>query len=145
MSLSKFVNNNEEYLKDAINDGVSGEAITSTLEDLIEKVELSGKTPKQLKETVDVITEMKSDVKEINNENYSSTLVKENSEKIKSALSDGIASNEVVKGLTTSLNNSNTRKGKEHLNFISNLITKIKRKELTLSNSMEKGRQKVKV
>ncbi len=136
---------NKEYLTDAIKSGVSGEALSSTLEDIVGKVEQTGKTPAQLKDTVEVITEMKSDIKNTNSLEYSSTLVKENSEKIKSALNEGLTSDEVVTSLTNSLNSSNTKKGKENLSFMTKLISKMKRKELTLSNNMEKGRQKIKI
>ena len=144
MALSNFINNNEEYLTAAIKSGVSGEALSSTLEDIVEKVKQTGKTPTQLKDTVEVIAKMKSDIKNTNSLEYSSTLVKENSEKFKSALNEGLTSDEVVTSLTNSLNSSNTKKGKEHLSFMTKLITKMKRKELTLSNNMEKGRQKIK-
>ena len=96
MALSNFINNNEEYLTAAIKSGVSGEALSSTLEDIVEKVKQTGKTPTQLKDTVEVIAKMKSDIKNTNSLEYSSTLVKENSEKFKRALNEGLTSDEVV-------------------------------------------------
>ena len=142
--VSNTVKENEEYLSDAIYNGVSGDAVNSTLEDVAAKADELGKTPVQLKESVEVITEMKSDLKKSNSDEYKSTLVKENSERIKSALEDGITPVEVQTTLNKSLDDSNTKKGKKHLNFIVKLVSKMKKKELTLSKESEKGVQKVK-
>ncbi len=140
---SNTVNENKEYLSDAISNGVSGEAVNSALEDVVAKVEELGKTPDQLKESVEVITEMKSDLEKSNSGEYKSNLVKENSERIKSALEDGITPVEVQTTLNKSLNDTDTKKGKKHLNFIVKLISKMKKKELVLSKKEEKGIQKV--
>ena len=136
---SNTVNENKEYLSDAISNGVSGEAVNSALEDVVAKVEELGKTPDQLKESVEVITEMKSDLEKSNSGEYKSNLVKENSERIKSALEDGITPVEVQTTLNKSLNDTDTKKGKKHLNFIVKLISKMKKKELVLSKKEEKG------
>ena len=136
---SNTVNENKEYLSDAISNGLSGEAVNSTLEDVVAKAEELGRTPDQLKKSVEVITEMKSDIEKSNNEEYKSTLVKENSERIKSALADGITPVEVQ----TTLNKSLEDTGNEHLNFIVKLLAKMKNIELTRSNDRKKVRQKI--
>ena len=141
---STVIEENEEYLSDAIYNGVSGEAVNSTLEDVAAKADELGKTPVQLKESVEVITEMKSDIEKSNSDEYKSTLVKENSERIKRALENGITPVEVQTTLNKTLEDTNTKNGKKHLNFIVNLLSKIKRKELTRSKENEKGVQKVK-
>lgn len=145
MAISNFVNNNEEYLKDAINNGVSSESVGATIEDMVVKSEELGKTPSQLKEAVETIADMKSSVENKNDETFASDLVKENSEKIKSALNDGLSPDEVANALIKSTDEATNKKGKKHLNFIVNLISKMKRKEFTLSRNREKGRQKIKV
>ena len=144
---SRTVFDNEKYLTDAINSGISGEAISSTLEGIVEKVGQTGQTPTQLKEAVEVVAEMKSGEKEAdsNSEEYSSTLVRENSGKIKSALNNGLTSSEVAVNLTNSLKSSNNRKEKKHLRFVVKFIARTKRKERTLSNNMQKGVQKIKI
>ena len=136
---SNTVNENKEYLSDAISNGLSGEAVNSTLEDVVAKADELGKTPVQLKKSVEVITEMKSDIEKSNNEEYKSTLVKENSERIKCALADGITPVEVQ----TTLNKSLEDTGNEHLNFIVKLLAKMKNIELTRSNDRKKVRQKI--
>ncbi len=144
--VSNTVKENEEYLSDAIYNGVSGEAVNSTLEDVAAKADELGKTPVQLKESVEVITEMKSDIEKSNSDEYKSTLVKENSERIKRALENGITPVEVQTTLNKTLEDTNTKNGKKHLNFIIKLLSKMKNKDkkLTRSKENEKGVQKVK-
>ena len=141
------VNFNEENIKDAINNGIDGEAINSTLEDMMNKIEQKGENPKQAKEVVETIVDMKKDTNNIVDEKYASNFVKENNEKIKSAINDGITPKEVAKTLVESTNNAKDKKSKKHLKFITKLISKLKVKELRLRNEnrkqIEKGRQKV--
>lgn len=145
MAVSNLVNNNEELIKDAINEGISGDAVESTLEDVINKSDEVGKTPKQVKEVVETIVDMKEKENIKVDEKYASEFVKNNSDKIESALSDGITPKEVTVTLVNSTNEATNRKGKKHLNFIVKLITKMKNKELKLNkeNVQEKGYQKV--
>ena len=147
MAITKLINENEENIKSAALEGISGEAVESTLEDVVNVAESSGKTPAQVKDAVEAIVEMKGDVSNKIDESFASQFVKENNEKIKSALEDGISPKEVATTLVNSTNNSNTKKGRKHLKFIVNLISKMKKKELKLKkekeNVQEKGYQKV--
>ncbi len=143
MAISNLVNNNEEYIKDAINNGIGAEAVNSTLGDMMTKSESLDRTPKQVKQVVETIVEMKKDTNNISDEKYSSDFVRENNEKIKSAIEDGINANEVAKTLIDSTKMANNKKNKNHLRFITKLISKMKIKELSLKKNMEKGVQKV--
>lgn len=147
MAMTKTINENEDALKSAIQEGISGEAVESTLEDVVNVADQNGKAPKQLQETVETIAEMKSDTENVVDESFASDFVKQNNEKIKSALEDGITPKEVATTLVNSTNNSNTKKGKKHLKFIVKLISKMKKKELKLNKDKEnvhsKGYQKV--
>lgn len=126
--------NNEEYMKSAINNGIDAKAVNSTVEDMINKSDELGKTPSQVKETIETIVDMKKDVPDERNENYSSEFVKNNSNKINSALNDGISPKEIATTLINSTNNANTKKDKKHLKFVTKLISKMKKKELVLNN-----------
>lgn len=147
MAISNLVNNNEEYIKEAINVGISADAVESTLGDVINKSDEIGKTPKQVKEVVETIVEMKENENTKLDERYASDFVKNNSEKIESALSDGISPKEVATTLVSSTKSANNRKGKKHLSFIVKLISKMKKKELKLNkdkeNTQQKGYQRV--
>ncbi len=143
---TKTIFENKEYLTDAINNGISGEAVNSTIKQIVEQSDQTGKTPRQLKESVEIIASFKTGINESENPKYSSEFVRKNSNKIKSALNEGITPNEIVTGLTNSLDNP--KKSKKNLKFITRFISKTKRKEFNLSNNIvntEKNRQKVKV
>ena len=146
MAITKLVSE-KENIKSAAMEGISGEAVGSTLEDVVNVADSKGKTPSQVKNTVEAIVEMKSDTDNKIEEAYVSDFVKENSKKIESALDEGITPKEVATTLVNSTNNSNTKKGRKHLKFIVNLISKMKKKELKLNkdkeNTNEKGYQKV--
>lgn len=144
MSISNLINDNEEYINDAINNGIDANAVNSTVEDMINKADEIGKTPIQVKESIETIVSMKNDVDSKVDENYSSEFVKNNSSKIISALNDGITSNEVVSTLINSTNNANTKKDKKHLKFVIKLVSKMKKKELVLNkqNVEKKSYQK---
>ncbi len=141
------VNFNEENIKDAISNGIDGEAVNSTLGDIVAKMDETGKNPKQAKEVVETIVEMKRDTENVVDESYASSFVRENNAKIKSAINDGITPKEIAMTLVNSTKKAKTRKSKKHLKFITNLISKMKVKEMRLKqekeNQMEKGRQKV--
>ena len=127
-----------EDLKKAINEGISGVAVKDTLEGIANKSEELG-TPKQVVDVVDTLVELKSDVQSTPDNKYSSDLVKNNSEKIKSAINDGISSNEIATTLVKQTSEAtNTRK----INFIVRLIEKIKRKEYKLNKNKDRGYQK---
>lgn len=147
MATTKLVSENENNIKEAISTGISNEAVGATLEDVINTSDFKGRTPIQVKDTVEAIVEMKSDVEVKTDESYASNLFKENNKRIESALNEGITPKEVATTLVNSTNNSNTKKGKNHLRFLVNLISKMKKKELRLSknkaNVEQKGYQKV--
>ena len=144
---SMAVNFNEENIKDAINNGIEADAVNATLDDMMSNVEQKGTNPKQAKEVVETIVEMKKDVDNVVDEKYASNFVKENNAKITSAINDGITSKEVARTLVNSTKNAKDKKSKKHLKFVTNLINKLKVKELKLrkdkENQIEMGRQKV--
>lgn len=142
---SEVMQSNGEYIKDALENGIDANATKETLSDALNKADNLNQTPKQVKEVIDVVVEMKSDVNDIANPSYASELVKGNSAKIKSALIDGITPEEVSKTLINNVEKANTKKSKRHLNFIVRLISKMKVKELKLQKEKtnEKGYQKV--
>ena len=68
------------------------------------------------------------------NEAYASNFVKNNSEKIESALNDGISAKEITDTLVKETN----EKERKHLPFIVKLISKMKKKELKLNKENTK-------
>ena len=140
------VNFNEENIKDAISNGIDAEAVNSTLDDMVSVSLETGKTPKQMKEVVESIVEMKKDTENVVDETYASSFVKENNQKIVSAINDGISPNEIAQTLVEATDKANDRKSRKHLKFITKLISKLKVKELRLRKEKEnskKGMQKV--
>ena len=140
------VNFNEENIKDAISNGIDADAVNSTLDDMVSVSLETGKTPKQMKEVVESIVEMKKDTNNIKDETYASNFVKENNQKIVSAINDGISPNEIAQTLVEATDKANDKKSRKHLKFITKLISKLKVKELKLRKEKEnsiKGRQKV--
>ena len=140
---SRIMSENEENLRDAMNTGISGEAVTTTVEGMISH---DGPAPKQVGETIQTIAEMKSTTSNIPNDEYASDFVKENSEKIKAALEDGITPEEVSKTLVNQLNKSDTKSSKRKLSFIARVVSLIKEREKRLqqSNKVSGSHQKVK-
>lgn len=138
---------NNETLKEAINSGITGDAVNSTLEDIVNKVEENNNNPIQVRRTIETIIHMKKNVNSIPDKKYASSLVRENSEKIKAAINEGISPNEIALTLMDSVEKANNRRTKSRLKFITKLIVKMKNKELILQKEketqMEKGRQKV--
>lgn len=139
------VNFNEENIKDAINNGIAGEAVNSALDDMVSVSLETGKTPKQMKEVVESIVEMKTDTENVVDESYASNFVKENNQKIVSAINEGISPNEIAQTLVEATDKANDKKSRRHLKFITKLISKLKVKELRLMREKEnsKGVQKV--
>lgn len=142
MAMTKLISENENNIKSATMEGISGEAVGVTLEDVISVADSKGKTPLQVKDTVEAIVEMKSDIESKNDEKYASELLKENSGKIEAAINEGITPKEVATTLVNSTNKSNNKKGKSHLRFLVNLISKMKKKELKLNKDKENTEQK---
>ena len=113
-------------VNDAINTGISGETVKSTIEDMEKK---EGKTPEQFKDAVEIVAEMKSDKPDAFNPEYASELVQNNSNRIKAALNEGIEPQEISMEMTRNQKNMDTVEGRKKLNFITRLISKMKRKE----------------
>lgn len=147
MALTSLINNNEEYIKDAISSGIDAEAVNSTLSDIVTKMDETKKTPEQVKKVVETIVEMKKDTANVVDEKYASSFVKENNAKITSAINDGISPKEIARTLVNSTKNAKNKKSKKHLKFVTKLISKMKVKEMRLrkqkEEQMEKGVQKV--
>ena len=121
-------NNDVNYdVNDALKTGISGEAVSETIEEVLNKK--SGDVPKQFKDTVEAVVDMKSDKQDQINEQYSSELVKNNSNRIKEALKDGIEPQEVAVEIAKDSMKANTNEGYKKLNFITRLISKMKRKQ----------------
>lgn len=142
MAITKIVSENENNIKEAINSGISKEAVGATLEDVVNVADTKEKVPVQVKNTVAAIVELKSDVENKIDPNYASDFVKKNNEKITAALEEGITPKEVATTLINSTEKSNSKKGKKHLKFIVRLISKMKRKELKLNKNKENIEQK---
>lgn len=133
----------KEYIKSAVEEGVSGEGIKNSIEDMLDKSDEIGHTPEQIRDVIDTISSMKQSPNVVDN-SYNSALVRENSAKIKSAITEGLTPNEVSHTLE---NNLEKQDDNRKFKFIINLISKMKKKEKSLSKKeqMEKGFQKVKV
>ena len=138
---------NNEMLKEAINSGVDAEAVNSTLNDIVSKTNEKGRVPSQVKHAIETIVHMKKDVNNIPDKTYASNFVRENNERIKAAINDGISPNEIAATLLESTEKANDRRTKRRLKFITKLVVKMKQKELKLlkqnEQTMEKGMQKV--
>lgn len=135
-----------ETLKEAINSGINGVAVSSTIEDIVKKSDETKTNPIQVKRTIETIIHMKKNVNSIPDKKYASSLVRNNSERIKSALNEGISPSEIASTLIEGVEKANNRRTKSRLKFITKLIVKMKQKELVLQkeNQIEKGMQKVK-
>lgn len=133
----------KEYIKSAVEEGVSGEGIKNSIEDMLDKSDEIGHTPEQIRDVIDTISSMKQSPNVVDN-SYNSALVRENSAKIKSAITEGLTPSEVSYTLE---NNLEKQDDNRRFKFIINLISKMKKKEKSLSKKeqMEKGFQKVKV
>ena len=122
------MNNDINYdVNDAVRTGISGDAVTETISEVLDKK--NGEVPKQFKDTVEVVADMKSDKQDILNSNYASDLVKNNSNRIKEALKDGIEPQEVAVEIAKTSTTANTQEGYKKLNFITKLISIMKRKQ----------------
>jgi hypothetical protein len=134
----------KEMLKEAVDNGIDSEAIDSTLNDIVSRTNKNGKVPIQVKRVIETIVHMKKDVNNIPDKTYASNFVRENSEKIKAAIKDGISPSEIATTLVECTEKANDTRTKRRLKFITKLIVKMKQKELTLiKQNMEKGMQKI--
>lgn len=143
MKLGDIMGIDKEYIRSALEEGVSGEGIKNSIEDMLDKSDEIGHTPEQIRDVIDTISSMKQSPNVVDN-SYNSALVRENSAKIKSAITEGLTPNEVSHTLE---NNLEKQDDNRKFKFIINLISKMKKKEKSLSKKeqMEKGFQKVKV
>ena len=139
------MNNDVNYdVNDAIKTGISGEAVTETIEEVLEKN--NGNVPAQFKDTIEAVADMKSDKQDQLNEAYASNLVQNNSNRIKEALKDGIEPQEVATEIAKDSMSANTQEGYKKLNFVTKLISKMKRKQRKKEIEKQQeigGRQKV--
>lgn len=119
-------NNISDDVKEAVETGISGEAVTEVIGEIANK---EGETPEQFKDTVEIVAEMKNDKPDAFNPEYASNLVQNNSNRIKEALHNGIEPQEIATEITRSSKEVNTEKGKRKITFITKLISKMKRKE----------------
>ena len=137
----------KEMLKEAISNGIDANAVDSTLNDMVSKTNEKGRVPRQVKHVIETIVHMKKGVNNIPDKTYASNFVRENNEKIKAAINDGISPNEIATTLLESTEKANDRRTKRRLKFITKLIVKMKQKELKLlkqnEQTIEKGIQKV--
>ena len=122
------MNNDINYdVNDAIRTGISGEAVADTIDEVLNKN--NGNVPSQFKDAIEAVTDMKSDKPDQINEAYASDLVKNNSNRIKDALKDGIEPQEVAMEISKDSKVANTPEGYKKLNFITKFISKMKRKQ----------------
>ena len=134
--LSKTVTDNYDYIKESLENGIDSDTVNLVVNDLLDKSDTIGRTPKQVKKAIDAVVSMKSDENKI----YTSRLsnyVKENSVKIYSALNSGLSSEDIARKLMSSLENSSDKKGMEELRFVTQLVSKMKEKELKLKLQKE--------
>ena len=129
-------------LKEAINSGVDADTVNSTLNDMVIKTNEKGKVPSQVKHVIETIVHMKNSVNNIPDKTYASNFVRQNSEKIKAAINNGISPNEIATTLLESTEKANDRRTKRRLKFITKLIVKMKQKELTLVKQNEQTKEK---
>ena len=144
---SALTQSNKESIRQSIEEGISAEAVNSTIADILNKTDEIRKTPRHVKGAIETIVHMKKDVNNIPDKTYASNFVRENNEKIKAAINDGISPNEIATTLLESTEKANDRRTKRRLKFITKLIVKMKQKELKLlkqnEQTIEKGIQKV--
>ncbi len=134
--LSKTVTDNYDYIKESLENGIDSDTVNLVVNDLLDKSDTIGRTPKQVKKAIDAVVSMKSDENKIDTSRLSN-YVKENSVKIYSALNSGLSSEDIARRLMSSLENSSDKKGMEELRFVTQLVSKMKEKELKLKLQKE--------
>lgn len=134
--LSKTVTDNYDYIKESLESGIDSDTVNLVVNDLLDKSDTIGRTPKQVKKAIDAVVSMKSDENKIDTSRLSN-YVKENSVKIYSALNSGLSSEDIARRLMSSLENSSDKKGMEELRFVTQLVSKMKEKELKLKLQKE--------
>lgn len=134
--LSKTVTDNYDYIKESLESGIDSDTVNLVVNDLLDKSDTIGRTPKQVKKAIDAVVSMKSDENKIDTSRLSK-YVKENSVKIYSALNSGLSSEDIARKLMSSLENSSDKNGMEELRFVTQLVSKMKEKELKLKLQKE--------
>lgn len=137
MSASQLVSQNEEYIRDAINNGIDAETVNDTLERVVNY----DKNSNQVVEVVQTIANMKNEEKVIRDERYLTELVRDNNSKIKSALNDGISPREIAATLVDSLGG---KQNDNNLTFIVKLICAMKKQEIKIKKSNNYQKQFIK-
>lgn len=137
---SEVIYNSADNIKSAIENGISGMAVRDTLNDIIDKSDEVSLVPSQLKTTVEEISEMKNNVSSKTDESYKSDFMKSNSQKLLSALKDGITGDELKEGFEKELSSGTSEKVK----FNANLVAKLKQKQLSLSKTEVNSKQFIK-
>ncbi|MDO4962880.1 MAG: hypothetical protein Q4E75_02110 [bacterium] len=133
MAMTNLVNDNEAYIKDALENGINGEAIESVINNMASSVE----KPSQIKEVVESISNMKQ-APSMYNEQFLSDFVRKNNGKIESAIKEGLTPNEIAMSLESDLK-QDTYDSKNHLKFMTRLISEIKKIELKLIREKEQA------
>ena len=139
MAITKVISENEEYLRSAINDGISHQAITSTINSVLNKSDEYGTTPRQLTALLSSIAYMKNSVENHFDNNYHSKFVKANNMKLSSAITDGISPFEVAKAFDGAIEIFDMRS----ISFLIKLVSNMKQVELNLVKQNANTYQKV--
>ena len=120
------------YVNSAIESGISNTAVIDSISGVIKKSEQVGFVPKQFNKMIKTIMEAKTTAPEEYDNSLSSSLIRNNMGKLVSALKEGIRKEEV----TASLSKGAISGDQDNMNFLSNLVAHMKKKENILS--MEK-------
>lgn len=126
---SEVIYNGSDNIKSAIENGISGMAVADTLNDIIDKSDEVSLVPSQLKTTVEEISEMKNNISSKTDESYKSDFMKSNSQKLLSALKDGLTGDELKEKFEKEISSGTSKTVK----FNANLVAKLKQKQLALS------------
>lgn len=125
----------KEFIKDALENGINGEAIESAINNLAD----NEKNVPQIKQAVESISNMKQVSSEYD-ETFLSEFFRKNSNRIELAIKEGLTPEEIAMSLENDLK-EDTYDSKKYLKFKATLLAKIKEKELRLTqeNSYQKS------
>lgn len=138
----KNQDNIKEIFNSAIIEGVDGEAIASTLNELLNMLNESEITKATFREALDIIVEIKGAISSESSYQYVSHYMKENASKLIAALENGISSAEI----SSYLNNENIQLKNDVVNLIAtlkNMDIKIKEKQAETQKNNQEDYQKV--
>ena len=123
--MSQVVSENEEYLKKAMIEGISGPAMGQIFDKLA-----SIPPTTQTKAVVEAIADMKTSVQKVQvSEKYLSSFVEKYSDRIKRAIYDGLSPKEISESL---LKQANFATDKKSLLFVVKLVSRMKEHEEAL-------------